>query len=830
MSITELTFSRLTHHSFSEHYATFKDLYLKLYREDDLSHFDQTKILSLIVLCANQTDVIMRNLAYRMALAFGNKTNDFTPLYDLSINLGLMPVANLIRSIEELPINEEENDEGFISNIVASYIDHFKNNEITLTEQQYKLNLFSDENLDSSTIVVAPTSYGKSELIISAIKASPNKKICILVPSKSLLSQTRKRVLDANIDWVGRIVVHPEMHKRSDTDAVYVLTQERLSRILTGDRGASFDMVFVDEAHNLLEKDERNSLLASAIYILRHRNPNTAFKYLTPFLKDMSNIKIRGDENEKRGFRVEEYVKSESIYISDFRSEPATFCFYDHFTNTHLPIGEGSDNQINYLLSHAASKNIVYLNRPIHIQNFAKELAENLPPIESEDIDSAIEEITENTNENYLLVECMRRGVLYHHGSISDSIRSYSEYLYRNVPEIKYMITNSTLLEGVNLPAEKLFLLSIGKGLGNLRPAQFKNLAGRINRFSDVFVNPDAMSLKKLQPEIHIIGNSDFMRDDARIDKFAENVMRVTKKIKDEVENVLLESVEINDKNEVLYDKTITRLENIEEGCTNMHECQRASTAVGIKLLENNISEIDVFSSEDEMQDVIDRIQGEIGTINDSNTLMRVIFDAFVDFIDPQNTRQKNSLLRLRSNKAQTFYAMFLDWNIEKYTLPMMIRRFIDYWEGLEDETLVYVAGWGDTAKDGGFNKVFTRMMEKTLSEKINLAIVRIKEEEDFFDYVVFRFVEILNELELIDENFYKLCKYGTVKPEIILLIKNGFTRGFSQLMHDNYTDLIEFSENDKVNVSPEIHQRLFDDGVGFMQRYEAVLNIPGAI
>lgn len=292
------------------------------------------------------------------------------------------------------------------------------------------------------------------------------------------------------------------------------------------------------------------------------------------------------------------------------------------------------------------------------------------------------------------------------------------------------------------------------------------------------------------------------MRKKANIAKFSEHVMRVTKKIKDKVENVLLESVEINDENEDLYDKAVTRLENIEKGCTNVSGCQRASTAVGIKLLENNISEIDIFSCEDEIQCVIDRLRDEIGTIDDSNTLMRVIFEAFVDFIEPQNRRQKNSLLRLRSNEAQTFYAMFLDWNIEKYTIPMMIRRFIDYWNGLEDNALVYVGGWGDTTKDGGFNEVFTRMIEKPLAEKINLAIVRIKEEEDFFDYVIFRFVEILNELGLIDDNFYKLCKYGTVNLEIILLIKNGFSRGFSHLLYANYNGLIEFGENDKVRIS----------------------------
>jgi len=85
-------------------------------------------------------------------------------------------------------------------------------------------------------------------------------------------------------------------------------------------------------------------------------------------------------------------------------------------------------------------------------------------------------------------------------------------------------------------------------------------------------------------------------------------------------------------------------------------------------------------------------------------------------------------------------------------------------------------------------------MHSKTIGEKINLAIVRIKEEEDFFDYVIFRFVEILNELEFLDKTFYELVKYGTTDHKVITLIKNGFSRGVAELLVNKYISLISFS------------------------------------
>lgn len=822
----DLTFNRFKHHSFAEEYVLFKSVYNKLFFNTEFSDDEKSKILAIAVLFSNQSDEILKNLGYRIVLAYALQTNDYIPLYDIAINTGLIPIVAHLRGVDEFSFGTSGQTE-FISTMMDSYMDNFRVSDIVQTEQQVVLNSFFLNNIERSTTIIAPTSYGKSELIISAINSAPNKKICVLVPSKALLAQTRKRILDEKISWVKRIVSHPEMHRDGDDLSVYVLTQERLTRLLNQHKELYFDMVIVDEAHNILDKDSRSNLLASVILVLEHRNSKTAFKYMTPFLQDFASLNLKGSNRETADYKVNEYIKSECIYVADYRKYKKETFFYDHFTNEYIEIQNNKETPIEYIKEWSLDKNIIYFNRPKHIQMFSKKLADSLPEIESIIVDEAIHEITANTHEHYLLLYCLKHGVLYHHGSMNDGIRNYVEYIYRTCNEVKYLVSSSTLLEGVNLPIERMFLLDIKKGRANLRSSQFRNLIGRVNRFSDIFGSSTLEALHKLQPQIHIVGTDEYIRPaSTNLYTFVQKVMKVNRKEKDKIENVLLEGAFIDDDNRNEYERLLTRLENIEEGITGDEIYLIAETKIGLKLLESNITEIDIFLHEKEIEDVLYRFESLHGKIADSNTLMSVIYDAFISFVDPNNSKQKSNLIRLASDKAQTFYAMFLDWSIENAPLGVLIGRFIHYWEGLPVDTPVFIGSWGDVAKDNSHYEVFTYISEKTKSEKVNLAIVRIKEEEDFFDYVIFRFVEILNEIGLIDENFYKLAKYGSTDNKTITMIQNGFSRSVAVLLRKKYSNYISIENGDVVTIDPAIHQQMIRDEVGFLQRNEVALNV----
>lgn len=268
----------------------FKDLYFRLLKEDAMEDSDVVKLLAIAVLLLNHQKPEIKRLGYRIILFYCNLTGRYEALYDVALHHGLHPVSAVISS--HFPEDDHRSD-SFIRHIVESYVDTFRDQGIVLTEQQDALRTFVQSEYQRSSVLVAPTSYGKSELIIKSVRDNPGKKILILVPSKALLAQTKKRLIYADIEGLGKVITHPEMFTEDRNDQSFVLTQERLNRLLNEKPSLSFDMVFVDEAHNLLQNERRSELLATMLCILGARNKETSFKFLTPFLCNELNVRVR---------------------------------------------------------------------------------------------------------------------------------------------------------------------------------------------------------------------------------------------------------------------------------------------------------------------------------------------------------------------------------------------------------------------------------------------------------------------------------------------------------------------------------------------------------
>ena len=169
----------------------------------------------------------------------------------------------------------------------------YADEDIYQSEQQHELVKFFTSKAAETISVIAPTSYGKSELILAAVKEYAGKKICILTSTKALLTQTKKRVQTVSRGIFPKIIVHPEMYNKNADSCLAVLTQERLLRIFKKDPHLAFDCIVVDEAHELLENNARSHTLANVIIVAQNRNPDVAFKFLTPFLTDGKNLKVR---------------------------------------------------------------------------------------------------------------------------------------------------------------------------------------------------------------------------------------------------------------------------------------------------------------------------------------------------------------------------------------------------------------------------------------------------------------------------------------------------------------------------------------------------------
>lgn len=106
---------------------------------------------------------------------------------------------------------------------------------------------------------------------------------------------------------------------------------------------------------------------------------------------------------------------------------------YDQFLNKYLAVSESTTFgfEEDFVKSFSASKNIVYLNKPTDIERFSLALADVLPEVESELVATACENISDYLQPQYNLLTCLRKGIIYHHGSVPDAIRIYIEDLYK---------------------------------------------------------------------------------------------------------------------------------------------------------------------------------------------------------------------------------------------------------------------------------------------------------------------------------------------------------------------------------------------------------------
>lgn len=777
----------------------FPELYTKLLLGAELDGSEEQSLLELAVLFIHADQDFVRKLGYRIVLLYSNLTGNLAPLYDVAINSGFIPVAKFI----EQSLVSSSREETFFQAFQSAYKEGFRKSEIYLTEQQLHLALdLSGATPGGSVAVIAPTSYGKSELIIDSLTAK-DKNICIVVPTKALIAQTKRRIVHSpHYDKKRKIITHPEMFHPADKNLVVVVTQERLLRLLQKAAQLKFDVVFIDEAHNLLEDGDRGRLLATAIILLQKRNPRTAFRFLTPFLLNHKNLETLHANLELKPLRVDEYLKSERFYCCDFlNSTSPRLEMYDQFLDQFIDVGvKPFRDDIALILAKSKRKNIAYANKPRNVERIAKKLAANLKPLESEVIARACKALAEYVHKDYFLIDCLKNGVGYHHGLVPDIVKLFVESLFSSERDIQFIVTTSTLLEGVNIPAERLFLLDYKKGPWLLSPSQFKNLVGRVCRLKEIFDRRDG-NLKMLEPEIYVIA-SDYISQSANIKNFLQNCMKVDRKEVEEPENVLLANTEVRPERMKERASAEEFVENFSPGLIDSPKIRHAQTDFGKACFQNSIHEIDILACEKECQKVVSRLTGQNRRIDTADDAVDLINQIFLPFV----AEDEDNLKRLQQSPARAFYAMLLNWRIENVSFAQMIVHFLRYWKQQRDP-LVYVGrAWGDATRDGAHIPLWTDISRKSDSELVNLAIVRIKEEQDLLDNTLMKLLETLYDLELIDEGFYEKVRFGTTDQDKIALMKNGLSAALAGLLLKKYASFVRIDvAAGKVQIDPAV-------------------------
>jgi len=399
-------------------------------------------------------------MAYYIILKYSLSFSDFEPLYDFCVNMGFYPIAQAITSDGLITFNN-------ISSILPYQISlQFGKNTLVETLEQRLTHDRIIASSHSEISFIAPTSFGKSNIIIEHIAANKDtaKRVAIIVPTKSLLMQTYRAIRKADLGV--KIIIHNEMFDGEER-FVAVFTQERALRLLEKQE-ISFDILYIDEAHRLLERDSRSVLLSRLIKINHLQNENSRTIYLSPLISDTDNLKITHDQNIFEQ-RITFSIKEPEYH--EYRLSGAVFK-YNRFVDRFYEI-DHCHNIFEYIYKHKTNKTFCYLYSPRKIEQFAKALSNTYetPPLTS-GIREVIDNLKNYVHEDFYAIEFLKKGIIYLQGKIPDNIKEYLEHKFDKQSEIHFLIANKVILEGINLPIDSLFILNgtnlHGKELTNL--------------------------------------------------------------------------------------------------------------------------------------------------------------------------------------------------------------------------------------------------------------------------------------------------------------------------------------------------------------------------
>ena len=104
---------------------------------------------------------------------------------------------------------------------------------------------------------------------------------------------------------------------------------------------------------------------------------------------------------------------------------------------------------------------------------------------------------------------------------------------------------------------------------------------------------------------------------------------------------------------------------------------------------------------------------------------------------------------------------------------------------------------------------------------------MKIKEEQDFVENTLLRFIEVFKDCNVIDDTFYNKMKYGTDNKSLICLLKNGFSITAAKLLVTQYSSFLQFDlQNELVCVDKSIIDKMKLDNVNDILVFEVENNI----
>lgn len=419
----------------------------------------------------------------------------------------ILPIANnVFINSGDFPniqlLNKRHPERDFKYNFYSGAQEEFRLTLNTVSELNFPLtdfqrSLWEDLTSDRDVITSAPTSAGKTYIILhyilNEIVKSSGAFAVVIVPTRALISEVAGKVYelakDAGCENEIEICTVPKEGEFSEK-TIFVMTQERLHEVLLrGD--ISFDYLFIDEAHNISDKSRGVLLHLTLEKLLEDSLPQIIISMPSSSYQDSFASIFKGVEFKKEITQNSPVAK----IIMSVRLKNRDLVISRNNSKNVKKIPKGFKGtkmaDIVYKLGKGQS-NIIHRNRTDYCENIANEIADRITEAEpNELLEEAASYVEEFVHKKFSLAMNLRKGVAFHYGPLPSSIRVMVESLVKE-DHVKFIACTTTLAEGVNLPAKNLFLNNpaqpiMGEPTERLEDVKINNITGRAGRMLQHF-------------------------------------------------------------------------------------------------------------------------------------------------------------------------------------------------------------------------------------------------------------------------------------------------------------------------------------------------------
>ncbi len=500
----------------AEQHAYFRSLYTKLlenygartFAVSPVNLITQQEIKDLLRYAdlfskSNVTNKISfhRNLAQEIVimLSFVFEDNEEAKLHISAVQKIVLKNASNYAGLEKVDMGGAELSEDFLS-LLSEEVDKMIN-KVPNNETEY----FSDAQKEAFRNLCnmqfysfsAPTSMGKTYIIRNFLsqKLEEVETDCIVMvlPTKALINEIENDLTDKyERELKGNnyviITIPDQIHFFRSQKKILIFTPERLLQAFNDGIVPKIDYLFIDEAQKIFENDSRTPYYYKILEKVNTEMRLAKVFFSSPYAKNpeelLNLISNPYKENRQEIARSDAFdfsPVSQKQFIID--SLTGNIEIYNNLEKTIISIACIKKDWKDIVCEQTKrGATIVYCKSKADAVEYARQYAENLldKPSDS-DVDELIKKIKSDVNADYYLIPLLKKGVAFHMGIMPAEIRRSVEDLIKN-GKIDIVFCTSTLLEGVNLPAVNVFVLSHKKGTSTLSTLELKNLMGRAGR------------------------------------------------------------------------------------------------------------------------------------------------------------------------------------------------------------------------------------------------------------------------------------------------------------------------------------------------------------